>query len=155
MDDADIIPEANASWFSLLTFEWVSPLIRLGYARPLEATDLYKLQGERSSGVIAERIVRSFEKRRKEAEEYNSRLAHGDISPGLRGLWWSIKGRRRRYEKEWREKTGLKKPSLAMAANDSVFWLFWTAGFLRLISDVAAITSPLLVKVILSVLGST
>ena len=148
LDDADIIPEANAGWFSLLTFEWVSPLIRLGYTRPLETTDLYKLQHERSSGVIAEKIVRSFEERRRAAEEYNARLARGETSPGIRSFWWSIRGQRQQREKEWREKTGLKKASLVMAANDSVFWLFWTAGFLRLISDVAMITSPLLVKVI-------
>jgi len=147
LDEADIIPEANASWLSLLTFEWIGPLMRLGYSRPLEATDLYKLQDDRSSGVIAEKIIRSFEERQRKAAEYNSRLADGEISPGLKGIWWSIRGHREEREKEWREKTGKKKASLAMAANDSVLWLFWSAGIFRLISDVAQITSPLLVKV--------
>ena len=147
LDEADIIPEANANWLSLLTFEWIGPLMRLGYSRPLEATDLYKLQDDRSSGVIAEKIIRSFEERQRKAAEYNSRLADGEISPGLKGIWWSIRGQREEREKEWREKTGKKKASLAMAANDSVFWLFWSAGIFRLISDVAQITSPLLVKV--------
>ena len=123
--------------------------MRLGYSRPLEATDLYKLQDDRSSGVIAERITSSFKERQRKAAEYNSRLANGEISPGLKGIWWSIKGQRQEREKEWREKTGLKKPSFTLAVNDSVFWFFWSAGILRLISDVALITSPLLVKVIL------
>ena len=123
--------------------------MRLGYSRPLEATDLYKLQDYRSSSVIAEKIAWSFEERRRKAQEYNTRLARGEISPGLKGIWWSIRGQREQREKEWREKTGLKKPSLAMAANDSVFWFFWIGGILRLIADVASITSPLLVKVIL------
>jgi len=147
LDEADIIPEANANWLSLLTFEWIGPLMRLGYSRPLEATDLYKLQDDRSSGVIAEKIIRSFEERQRKAAEYNSRLANGEISPGLKGIWWSIRGRRQECEREWRERTGKKKASLAMAANDSVFWLFWSAGIFRLISDVAQITNPLLVKV--------
>jgi len=147
LDEADIIPEANANWLSLLTFEWIGPLMRLGYSRPLEATDLYKLQDDRSSGAIAEKIIRSFEERQKKAAEYNSKLANGEISPGLKGIWWSIRGQRQEREREWREKTGKKKASLAMAANDSVFRLFWSAGILRLISDVAQITSPLLVKV--------
>ena len=147
LDEADIIPEANANWLSLLTFEWITPLMRLGYSRPLEATDLYKLQDYRSSGVIAERIAHSFEERRRRAAEYNSRLANGEISPGLKGIWWSIRGQRQRREKEWREKTGKKKASLTLAVNDSVFWLFWSTGILRLISDVALITSPLFVKV--------
>ena len=147
LDEADIIPEANANWLSLLTFEWIGPLMRLGYFRPLEATDLYKLQDDRSSGVIAEKIIRSFEERQREAAEYNSELANGEISPGLKGIWWSIRGRRQEREREWRERTGKRKASLAMAANDSVFWFFWSAGIFRLISDVAQITSPLLVKV--------
>ena len=147
LDEADLIPEANANWLSLLTFEWIGPLMRLGYSRPLEATDLYKLQDDRSSGVIAERIIRSFEERQRKAAEYNSKLANGEISPSLKGIWWSIRGRRQEREREWRERTGKKKASLAMAANDSVFWLFWSAGILRLVSDVAQITNPLLVKV--------
>ena len=147
MDEADIIPEANANWLSILTFEWIGPLLRLGYSRPLEATDLYKLQDYRSSGVIAEKITRSFEKRQKKAAEYNSRLANGEISPGLKGIWWSIRCQRQEREKEWREKTGKKKASLALAVNDSVFWFFWSAGIFRLISDVSLVTTPLLVKV--------
>jgi len=123
--------------------------MRLGYSRPLEATDLYKLQDDRSSGVIAERITRSFKERQRKAAEYNSRLANGEISPGLKRIWWSIRGRRQELEKEWRERTGQKKPSLTLAVNDSVFWFFWTGGILRLISDVTLITSPLLVKVII------
>ena len=148
LDEADIIPEVNANWLSILTFEWIGPLLRLGYTRPLEATDLYKLQDDRSSGFIAEKIIRSFEERQKKAAEYNSRLANGEISPGLKGIWWSIRGRRQEREREWREKTGKKKASLAMAVNDSVFFFFWSAGLLRLISDLTLITSPLLVKVI-------
>jgi len=122
--------------------------MRLGYSRPLEATDLYKLQDSRSSGVVAEKIIRSFEKRQRKAAEYNSRLADGEISPGIKGIWWSIRRQRQEREKEWREKTGKKKASFTLAVNDSVFWFFWSAGILRLISDVALITSPLLVKVI-------
>ena len=121
--------------------------MRLGYSRPLEATDLFKLQDDRASGALAEKIIRSFEERRRKAEEYNTRLANGEISPGLKGIWWSIRGQRQQREKEWREKTGKKKPSLAKAANDGVFWLFWSGGIMRLISDVSLVTSPLLVKV--------
>ena len=147
LDEADIIPEANADWLSFLTFNWIGPIIRLGYSRPLETTDLYKLQDDRSSSAIAENIIRSFEERQRKAAEYNSRLASGEVSSGLKGIWWSIRGQRQEREREWREKTGKKKASLAMAANDSVFWFFWSAGIFRLISDVAQITSPLFIKV--------
>ena len=148
LDEAEIIPEANASWVSLLTLGWIGPILRLGYSHPLEATDLYKLQDDRSSSVIAEKILCSFEERQKKAVEYNSRLATGEISPGLKGIWWSIRGQREEREREWRAKSGKKRASLTLAVNDSVFWLFWSGGILRLISCIASATSPLAIKVI-------
>ena len=123
--------------------------MRLGYSRPLEATDLYKLQADRSSGVIAEKILRSFEERQKKAAEYNSQLINGKISPDLKGVWWSIRGQREEREKEWSEKSGKKRASLMLAVNDSVFRLFWSGGILRLIYVIALVTSSLFVKVIL------
>ena len=44
LEDAQIIPETIAIFFSLITFSWMTSLLSLGYTvtRPLEATDLYK-----------------------------------------------------------------------------------------------------------------
>ncbi len=74
----------TAGWFSLLTFSWMNSLMTLGYARPLEASDLWKLQDHRSAGVISESILNSFDARRKKADDYNVRLANGEIKPPLR-----------------------------------------------------------------------
>ena len=139
--------EANASFFSLLTFNWITHLLALGYARPLYDTDLYKLQDDRSSAAIADKIVADFERRRKIADEYNARLARGEVSPGLRALWWRIRGDRSTREKAWRENTGKKRPNLALAMNSSVKWWFWTGGFCKWFADTAQVTSPLIVKV--------
>ncbi|CAE6472878.1 unnamed protein product [Rhizoctonia solani] len=149
IDDATLIPEANASWFSKLSFEWITPALSLGYARPLEAPDLWKLQHSRSAEVMSTRILESFERRKAEAEAYNERLKNGQVGPGLRGVWWSLRGERAKREQQWREKDGLKKPSLMLAMNDSVKWWFWTGGLCVLISGVAQICSPLLVKAII------
>ena len=137
--------------FSLLTFGWINGLMALGYARPLEATDLWKLQEHRSAAVIAEKISASFDARRKRANEYNARLVNGDVKPSLRQrAWWTLRGKRAEREKHWREVTGQKKPSLALAMNDSVFVWFWSSGILKVIGDTAQVTSPLVVKVRLS-----
>ncbi|KAH7334391.1 ABC transporter [Rhizoctonia solani] len=149
IDDSTLIPEANASWFSKLFFEWITPTLSLGYARPLEAPDLWKLQDSRSAEVMSNRILESFERRKAEADAYNERLKNGDVGPGLRGVWWSLRGERDKREQQWREKGGLKKPSLVLAMNDSVKWWFWTGGVFVLISNVAQICSPLLVKAII------
>lgn len=147
LDDADLIPEANAGPWSLLTFGWINPLMALGYVRPLEASDLYKLQDHRASKVIADKIVASFEARVVAATAYNERLANGEIGPGLKAAWWSLRGSRAEREKHWREHDGRKEASLAMAMNDSIKWWFWTGGLLKLIADIAQITSPLVLKV--------
>lgn len=147
MDDSDLIPEASSSLWQLITFGWITPLMTLGYGRPLEPPDLWKLQDERSAAQIADKITESFARRVKEATAYNERLERGEISPGLKGLWWSVTGRRQVKEKEWREKTGRKKASLVWAMNDSIKWWFWSAGLMKIIGDTAQVTSPLVVKV--------
>ncbi|KIJ66691.1 hypothetical protein HYDPIDRAFT_26121 [Hydnomerulius pinastri MD-312] len=148
--DSVLTPEATAGFVSLLWFSWITPLLSLGYARPLEAPDLYKLQDHHASTVIANSILTSFARRRKEADEYNARLANGEISPGLKGIWWSIRGVRTEREKAWREQDGKRRASLIYAMNDSIKWWFWSAGILKVMGDTAQVTSPLVVKAIIN-----
>ncbi|KJA16429.1 hypothetical protein HYPSUDRAFT_207024 [Hypholoma sublateritium FD-334 SS-4] len=149
LDDPLLIPEATANFFSLVTFQWITPLLDLGYARPLEAPDLWKLQSDRGAAIVADKITASFTRRLKEADEYNKKLANGEIKPGLKGIWWSIRGNGAAKEREWRQKTGRKKASLAWALNDSVAWWFWSAGLLKVVGDTAQVTSPLVVNAII------
>jgi len=129
LEDAKCIPDSNAHWFSKLTFNWITPLLNLGYARPLEATDLWKLDEWRASELYAERIIKSFDRRHAAAEEYNARLAAGEIKPSfMKKVWWSVKGNRAEREKRWREKDGLRNASLILAMNDAVKWYFWPGG---------------------------
>ena len=125
----------------------MTSILSLGYTRPLEATDLYKLQSERGAGYIADQITESFARRVKIANEYNEKLANGEIKPGLKTLWWTILGNREAKEKKWRDETGRKKPSIVLAMNDSIKWWFWSAGLFKVAADTAQITSPLVVKV--------
>jgi len=106
-------------------------MLSLGYARPLEPTDLWKLENHRSAAVISKKILDSFQRRSDEAENYNVRLANGQVKPGLQRLWWSLRGKTAEREKQWREKNGVKKPSLVWAMNDSVKWWFWSSGVRR------------------------
>ncbi|KAG9315244.1 hypothetical protein JVU11DRAFT_4378 [Chiua virens] len=148
--DAILTPEASAGFFNRLWFTWLTPLLSLGYARPLEASDLYKLPDERSATRIANAILTSFEHRRQEAVLYNEQLANGRAGLGVRGLWWSVRGVRAEREKAWRERDGKRKASLILAMNDSVKWLLWSAGILKVIGDTAQVTSPLVVKAIIT-----
>lgn len=147
LDDAQLIPEANANIFSQLVFGWITPLFRLGFARPLEASDLWKLQDDRTAQHIARLIDESYQRRALVAREYNERLERGEInSLFFRSIWWSIRGNRAEKLTEWKKKAK-KSPSLVWAINDSVKWWFWTGGLLKVVGDVAQVTSPLVVKV--------
>lgn len=147
IDDAELLPEVTANWYNILTFGWITALLSLGYARPLEASDLYRLPDHRSAKIIGDKITASFDARVKKANEYNARLANGEISAGWRVIWWSLRGNRAQREKLWREKDGRRRASLVLAMNDSIAYWFWSAGFLKLVADVSTILTPLLVKV--------
>lgn len=119
----------------------------LGYARPLEAPDLWKLQDHRSSAVISDKILASFEKRKVKADAFNERLDKGEVKPGWsKTVWWGLRGDKEKREMEWK-KSMRKRASLAFAMNDAVFVWFWSSGVLKVIGDTAQVTSPLLVKV--------
>ena len=148
METAPMIPEASANIFSLLSFEWIGAMLSLGYARPLEPQDLYKLQDNRKSKVIADKITKSFAARVAKANAYNERLINGEISPGLRKVWWFLRGNAKEREGLWRTKYGQKKASLYWAMNDGVAWWFWTAGIMKCFADSSQVLSPLLVKVL-------
>lgn len=146
LDDALLIPEANANAFNRLVFEWITPLLRLGFARPLEASDLWKLQDDRGAQHIARLIAESYDRRTIEANAYNERIEKGEVKPVLKAIWWSILGNKSAKMKEWKEKAK-KRPSLVWAINDSVKWWFWSAGIFKIVGDVSQVTSPLVVKV--------
>ncbi|KAI5124178.1 hypothetical protein M0805_000983 [Coniferiporia weirii] len=150
IDDAPLIPEATAPVLSRLFFSWIWDILRLGYNRPLEAPDLYKLQDHRSAEVIANMITESFERRVKAANAYNECLVNGKVSPGFRPLYWMLRGNAKERERLWRESDGKKSASLVLALNDSIAWWFWSAGVLKVLGDSAQMCTPLLVKAIIN-----
>ena len=126
----------------------MNSLMALGYARPLQASDLWKLQEHRSSEVVAKAVLDSFEARRRKADEYNTRLANGEIKPPLRlRLMSKLRGSGEERLRQWVEKDGRKHPSLTLAINDSIKWWFWSSGMLKVAGDTAQVTNPLVLKV--------
>jgi hypothetical protein len=131
-------PEQGCSWWEWLTFGWVYSVLRVGYARPLESSDLWRLSAERSANVYAQRILESFERRKHVADP-----------PRLKSIFWRLRGQKyfERRRKSWLDKY---EASLLMAMNDAVFSWFWIGGVLRLIADVGQMLSPLLVKALIN-----
>ncbi|KAI2643335.1 P-loop containing nucleoside triphosphate hydrolase protein [Xylaria nigripes] len=62
--------EASAGFFSRLTFQWMAPLMKIGYKRPLEQGDLWKVNPKRSVDVMAGRVSQAFERRMKDGAKH-------------------------------------------------------------------------------------
>ncbi|KPI46100.1 Oligomycin resistance ATP-dependent permease YOR1 [Cyphellophora attinorum] len=60
--------EYNAGFFSLLTFQWIHPLMTVGYKRTLEVNDIWTVNPERSSEVLMSRLMSSFKRRASRGE---------------------------------------------------------------------------------------
>ncbi|KAG0695504.1 ABC protein [Suillus ampliporus] len=92
LDDAVLTPLANASFFSQLTYTWITGIMVgysttnfkvccsnvciqvLGYQRTLQASDLYKLDTSRESAVLAAKLEAAWQRRVKAAADWNAVL---------------------------------------------------------------------------------
>ncbi|KAI0711948.1 P-loop containing nucleoside triphosphate hydrolase protein [Cerioporus squamosus] len=162
LDDATVIPLVYASIFTILTYRWINPIMSLGYQRTLQATDLWKMDPSRESGNLGAQLDEAWAARVKAANDWNTRLANGEIKPGIynRTKWavqalrgnggGSRRERRAALETQWREVDGRKHASLAWTLNDVLGRDFWFGGIFKVIGDTAALMGPLLVKAIIN-----
>ena len=132
----------------------------LGYQRTLQATDLWKMDHSRESGNLGAQLDEAWARRVKAANEWNTRLADGEIKPSLynRTKWavqalrgkGSYRERRAALETHWREVDGRKQASLAWTLNDVLGRDFWFGGLFKVVGDTAQLMGPLLVKAIIN-----
>ncbi|KAI4217682.1 MAG: hypothetical protein LQ351_000278 [Letrouitia transgressa] len=62
--------EYNAGFFSMLTFQWMAPIMHVGYQRPLELNDIWLVNPDREAGVLAQTLRASFQKRVARGDRY-------------------------------------------------------------------------------------
>ena len=62
--------EYGAGFLSLLTFQWMAPLMSKGYQRPLELNDIWLVNPDRAQDVLADRFWTSFQKRVARGDTY-------------------------------------------------------------------------------------
>ena len=62
--------EYGASFLSLLTFQWMAPIMRTGYQRPLELNDIWLVNPDRGATVLSDKLRSSFNKRVARGERY-------------------------------------------------------------------------------------
>ncbi|KAH8809406.1 ABC multidrug transporter-like protein [Xylogone sp. PMI_703] len=55
--------EYQASFLSMVYFQWISPIMTTGYKRPLEMNDIWTVNPDRKADVMAEKLQASFRRR--------------------------------------------------------------------------------------------
>ncbi|KIX00378.1 uncharacterized protein Z518_10517 [Rhinocladiella mackenziei CBS 650.93] len=67
-EERTVCREYDASFFSLLTFQWMNPLMATGYKRPIELNDIWLVNPDRSSGTMMDLLMASFKRRTQRGE---------------------------------------------------------------------------------------
>ncbi|KAG8903099.1 hypothetical protein FRC01_009328, partial [Tulasnella sp. 417] len=156
LEDAEITPLATANIISLLTYHWITPIITLGYQRPLQAPDLWKMDPSREAGTLSSEFDRAWARRVEEAKVWNDRLAKGEIKPSLvKRTSWRLKsvfGKRSFAEQEeaWRNGEGQKHASLLWALNEVLGAAFWLGGLYKVFGDTCQLMGPLVSKALIN-----
>ncbi|KAH0556252.1 hypothetical protein GP486_005824 [Trichoglossum hirsutum] len=65
-----VSPEHTASIFSVLTFQWIAPLMRVGYRRPLELNDIWLVNPDRRVDAMSAKLQLLFQKGLARGDRY-------------------------------------------------------------------------------------
>lgn len=62
--------EYGAPFLSLLTFQWMAPLMSTGYQRTLELNDIWLVNPKRASPILSDKLSTSFQRRVARGDKY-------------------------------------------------------------------------------------
>lgn len=81
-EERGVCREYNAGFLSLLTFQWMNPLMKTGYKRPIELNDIWLVNPDRSSATMMDNLMPSFKRR----------VARGERNPLVWALFDTFRG---------------------------------------------------------------
>ncbi|KAF0977347.1 hypothetical protein FDP41_003339 [Naegleria fowleri] len=123
-------PEETANIFSRLSFWWFNGLMKTGYSKVLQMSDLHKLRKEEEASHLSEEFHKNWE---REVEKVRDRSNLEGHEVG-----------------EQEKKKKQSKPSLLYALHKTYGPRFYMAGLLKIIYDISQLVSPLVVKSIIA-----
>ncbi|KAI4868362.1 ATP-binding cassette transporter protein YOR1-like protein [Hypoxylon rubiginosum] len=68
--ERQISREYTAGFFSKLTFQWMAPLMSVGYKRPLEQDDIWLVNPDRAAEKMTTNVREAFDRRIEKGEKY-------------------------------------------------------------------------------------
>ncbi|PVG03951.1 hypothetical protein CPB86DRAFT_748462 [Serendipita vermifera] len=160
-----VIPEVSASWWSFLTWSWLTPLLSAGFSRPLEVPDLWELDDARRSDHVSPLLEHNFyarcppEKRPRHLQEHNIFTPGKEKETNLPNLSApngdgdDVEAQKPLTKEEEKRRKKMYDESLVWALEKTFRYKFWMGGILQLIGDGLATTSPLVTKALLQFLA--
>uniref|UniRef100_A0A674K9H5 ATP binding cassette subfamily C member 1 n=1 Tax=Terrapene triunguis TaxID=2587831 RepID=A0A674K9H5_9SAUR len=116
-------PEANASFFSKITYSWYSRIITLGYKKPLEREDLFELNESDSPYTVCPNFEKHWRK---------------ELLKATKGL------------KVMMIKASFQKPSLLYPLWQTFRFLLIKVAILKVAADILAFMSPQIMKAMIT-----
>ncbi|GJJ12857.1 hypothetical protein Clacol_007102 [Clathrus columnatus] len=178
-----VIPEETASIPSRIIFSWISPLLAVGFSRPLEMEDLWSLQRERLSDSMADRLGEQFYSRCpehmrplkwKSTDEGSNEEKLGEPKEDMEADTRSASDESGEIKTDKKSKSKPKAKSKSSnpkppksdkdinfrhiffsALHSTLLWRWWLAGLFKLIGDTLQTTSPLISKALLTWLSDS
>ncbi|KZW02976.1 multidrug resistance-associated ABC transporter [Exidia glandulosa HHB12029] len=140
------MPDAGANPLRILTFGWLTPLLSVGWSRPLEESDLWLMDEARSARRVADATESQFYARCppfKRPQQYRP-PEYRSAAP--------VTGSDSEEHAAKVAATQKKKydMSLLKTLHNVFFWRIYTSGALRFTADTLNTTTPLVSKLIIA-----
>ncbi|KAJ3181645.1 hypothetical protein HDU85_003589 [Gaertneriomyces sp. JEL0708] len=135
-------PESTANWVSRFTYWWLNPVFYVGWHRPLDERDMWRLGPEWRVENLQRGLVNAWEKEvaqcQAAAAANSSQVLHADNSESK----LTTTGKKTSRSKE-------RQPSVWRAIRNAWWKRLIPAAILKLVADVTLVFTPFIVKYIL------
>ncbi|KAK0186449.1 multidrug resistance-associated ABC transporter [Armillaria mellea] len=148
-----VLPEESAGHLSRLIFQWLGPFLTVGFSRPLEKEDLWRLPQKHTTGSITDDVEINFYSRCP-PEQRPVHLRHklpNDVEDlqVLQGIVKLMMKKSHPIPKRCQRRTKYDS-SLTKALHRTFLIRFWAGGFCKLAGDTLKTTTPLVTKLLLT-----
>ena len=151
-----VIPERRANILSRLVFHWLSPLLSVGFTRPLQEDDLWQLHNLNKSRSNADSLETHFYRDFEVPKAIDKPDSGIDTQGDTQGEKEDVETKEHSSTSIEEEKAKSdpkvkqKKPSLVKSIH-AVYWKrIWLAGIFKLFGDTLQTVSPLVNKALLN-----
>ncbi|GAA6005323.1 hypothetical protein JCM10207_002938 [Rhodosporidiobolus poonsookiae] len=131
-------PVVRANIFQRLTFSWMTPMMKTGYAKFLTEEDLWALPPADTARSLGDRLEKAWQSRRAAVADKTDTHAAPAQAPT-----YAVEPADGRKQKEGEKP---KRPSLTGALVSAYGGPFFTAAIFKLLQDVLSFTQPQLLK---------